>query len=781
MKFTAYLSTLAAALLLSSCGDSSPPDEAKAAGKTVADFPPATADVFAGMDGGIQLTPEEIEGRNTWMLWTGGNERFWNLMSQEGYGIIDLLHTIDSRQRSSRFQRLGLINEPGYTTAPKPDQHGIYIDQPTAKPPEGIDPEIYGHSTGVLGLRLFPNPEFDDKAKARWDGERFYNDVAYRTDPSLVRPYRVGMTCAICHIAPDPANPPLDPESPAYANLSGTIGNQYFRNGEVFGFNLPKDDFLKQVMDSVLPGTVDTSIVATDYNNNPNIINGLFNTAERLGIARDQTVEGGAMLLDPKTAQRPVPHVLVDGADNIGVTGALGRVFINIGTHSEQWLRCHNPILGLKPTSEFDIAKSLDQSVYWQATIEQCDNLARYLVRAGQPILLADVPGGADYLTEPQEVVDRGRIVFAENCFACHSSKQPDGYPKDFADFETWSRDPAFLDWARTEVMKPDFLENNYLSTDRRIPVTLVQTNAARAIQDNAKAGHIWGQFSSVDWKNTPSVGTIKVQNPFSGEVVDHEMRGGGPGFYRVPSLIAIWTSAPFLHNNALGLYNHDPSVKGRMEAFDDAIRKMCWPEKRGGMATVATATERSWFRIPAQFLPVLVKGILGDGSLMFLRYWWLFPSLVLVTALLVFSLACRKLKRRTWRRRFGILAALLITLLAIALFPLNRIAGGHAGGLALGPIPKGFPLNLLVNIDPEITSPLATASAMLKLHSCFTEIENRKLDDEAALKLIAEKAGPALLAINKAPDFVRDRGHTFPADLPDADKEALIAFLKRL
>ena len=31
----------------------------------------------------------------------------------------------------------------------------------------------------------------------------------------------------------------------------------------------------------------------------------------------------------------------------------------------------------------------------------------------------------------------------------------------------------------------------------------------------------------------------------------------------------------------------------------------------------------------------------------------------------------------------------------------------------------------------------------------------------------------------NLAPDFVLDRGHTFGATLPDADKRALIEFLK--
>jgi hypothetical protein len=35
------------------------------------------------------------------------------------------------------------------------------------------------------------------------------------------------------------------------------------------------------------------------------------------------------------------------------------------------------------------------------------------------------------------------------------------------------------------------------------------------------------------------------------------------------------------------------------------------------------------------------------------------------------------------------------------------------------------------------------------------------------------------MLRNNKAPDFVLDRGHTFGADLGDADKWALIEYLK--
>ena len=45
-----------------------------------------------------------------------------------------------------------------------------------------------------------------------------------------------------------------------------------------------------------------------------------------------------------------------------------------------------------------------------------------------------------------------------------------------------------------------------------------------------------------------------------------------GPGYYRPATLISAWATAPYFHNNALGLYNRDPSVKGRMIAFTDGI-----------------------------------------------------------------------------------------------------------------------------------------------------------------------------------------------------------------
>ena len=82
---------LVAGGLLALFGCSKPiEDEAKLAGLATKDFPQITANVFKPMDGGIALTPNEIMGRNTWNLWSGGNQHFWNNVAQDSYGLMDL-------------------------------------------------------------------------------------------------------------------------------------------------------------------------------------------------------------------------------------------------------------------------------------------------------------------------------------------------------------------------------------------------------------------------------------------------------------------------------------------------------------------------------------------------------------------------------------------------------------------------------------------------------------------------------------------------------------------
>ncbi|HEX2099772.1 MAG TPA: hypothetical protein VHF69_03855, partial [Candidatus Synoicihabitans sp.] len=252
-----------------------------AGGRTVADFPELTADVFKPMDGGITLTPDEIAGRNTWNLWTGGNEQFWDRMARESFGLMDLLKTIDSRKRDQRFSDLGLINQPGYRQASRPDEYGLWIDEAVEPEPAEIEPAIYGRSTGILGFRLFPNPAFDETAKKNWDANRYYDDPDYAVNPKLVRPYRVGVSCGSCHIAFHPLNPPADPINPRWENLASAIGNQYIREGRVFANNVKEGGLFWEMLKVQPPGTSDTSRIATDNINNPNTINPIFELGAR--------------------------------------------------------------------------------------------------------------------------------------------------------------------------------------------------------------------------------------------------------------------------------------------------------------------------------------------------------------------------------------------------------------------------------------------------------------------------------------------------------------------
>jgi hypothetical protein len=85
-------------------------------------------------DGDGKVSDKErdaIRGRNTWLLWGGGNETFWDWLQQKGYGLTDFLILMDSRRRGSRFADAGLINQPGFMRCDEPIL-GLYID--AAKP-----------------------------------------------------------------------------------------------------------------------------------------------------------------------------------------------------------------------------------------------------------------------------------------------------------------------------------------------------------------------------------------------------------------------------------------------------------------------------------------------------------------------------------------------------------------------------------------------------------------------------------------------------------------------
>ena len=110
-------------------------DEALSMNRKADSFAVDTPDYFHEMDGGIDITTEEIQGRNTWLVWTGGNDRFWDLISLDSAGTLDFLKTISSypglkANRDNRWSYLGLVNEPCFekATGPDPNRFGLWLD-----------------------------------------------------------------------------------------------------------------------------------------------------------------------------------------------------------------------------------------------------------------------------------------------------------------------------------------------------------------------------------------------------------------------------------------------------------------------------------------------------------------------------------------------------------------------------------------------------------------------------------------------------------------------------
>jgi hypothetical protein len=173
------------------------------------------------------------------------------------------------------------------------------------------------------------------------------------------------------------------------------------------------------------------------------------------------------------------------------------------------------------------------------------------------------------------------------------------------------------------------------------------------------------------------------------------------------------------LHNNALGKFTGDPSVKGRMDAFNDAVEKLLWPEKRLGSNSIWRTTRECNLQIQSAVIPEPLRTLLK-------------PHL------------------------------------------------DNDGYLRIGPVPEGTPVNLLANIDPD-GDPGDLVKLCLKIKKVLLQIKLGHLDSAAAKALMKEELAPDLFKISKCPDLVEDRGHYFGTDLPDPDKRALIEFLKTL
>jgi hypothetical protein len=446
------------------------------------------------------------------------------------------------------------------------------------------------------------------------------------------------------------------------------------------------------------------------------------------------------------------PRVLKDGADSVGVMGALNRVYINIGTFSEEWFLHFNPLVGGKEISPIKISDARNNSSYFAATEYQTFNMAQFFLKTTDPHYLKDAPGGTAYLSTDQAQLTRGKTVFAERCARCHSSKVPAPAPglddvrgcngKDyltcFNKYWEWTKTEDFKQKMRQIVLADDFLKDNYLSTELRVPVTLLQTNACSPLATNAIGENIWDNFSSQSYKDLPSVGNITWYDPVTGEPRQYMMPAGGRGYTRPPSLISVWSTAPFLLNNSVGQFESSPSVEARMRSFQNSIEQMLWPEKRDKdevlgdkiPGRIDRTTQQSHLRVGAGFLPHFLQGSSGFLS----KYLpWLFSD----------------------------------------------------EGIDIGPLPKGTPVSLLANLD--LFAPDQGRGDILKLLLEMKHaLKKAEGQDEERAKEALRPLVPRMLEFSKCPDLIVNRGHYFGTDkfdqepgLSDDDKRALIEFLK--
>ena len=333
-------------------GDGHVKDEARCVGRTPESLVAADEDYFRDMDYGATKDPASLAallqpyvpgitpdqalksaavGRDNWIVWTAGNDRLWDFLSYQSLGGLDLLKTLSNHpslkfSRDNRWNYLGLVNEPCFTkpTEGRQDRFGLWLDVRDPNCP--ADPfenetkypgvkigargtqfddgkmlpvgSYYGYATGIVGLRLFPNPDFDAEAEKNWDPVRYYTDPDYYNNKKLVRPYRVGMSCGFCHVGPNPTNPPKDPESPKWENLNSNPGAQYFWIDRIFNWEGDPSAFPYQLFHTQRPGSLDTSLVSSDYINNPRTMNAIYNLGARLENAKKfggERLAGGSL------------------------------------------------------------------------------------------------------------------------------------------------------------------------------------------------------------------------------------------------------------------------------------------------------------------------------------------------------------------------------------------------------------------------------------------------------------------------------------------------------
>ena len=453
LMLTAVIGTMA-------CGGGKPKpgtvlDEAMRAKRTVDSFPAADEDYFHDMDGGLPLTKEQIQGRNMWIVWTGGNDRLWDVLSRREFRLTRLpedglvssdaallaRHPLDvprARERAVLHEGHGPRSEPLRAVARRA-RSGVRArsvrergrgtracrSARAARPCRSAPTTAKPPASSACGCS--PTRTSTRRRGKSWDSERYYRDPTYYEQRDLVKPYRVGMSCAFCHVGPEPgeaaggSGEPAVGESQLERRRAVSSGGTASSTGRA---TTNEQSFLYQALHTSLPGTLDTSLVSTDNINNPRTMNAVYYLGPRMG-AGEALGQGDARGRRPRqpavqrlrAADRSARAVLRAAVDDVDAARAEGRLrFGRRARRAQSRVSEHRPLQrgvaapfpaaasAARTISPIKIADAQKNSVYWQATEQQTPYMARFFLASTDPHYLKDAPSGS-------VVPDRGRRV----------------------------------------------------------------------------------------------------------------------------------------------------------------------------------------------------------------------------------------------------------------------------------------------------------------------------------------------------------------------------------
>ena len=141
------------------------------------------------------------------------------------------------------------------------------------------------------------------------------------------------------------------------------------------------------------------------------------------------------------------------------------------------------------------------------------------------------------------------------NCARCHSS-----IPEDVGG-------PFAVAISTRSTIHPRKLRADFLGNDKSTPATEVGTFRCRALHSNHMAGHLYDEYGSETC--TPG--------PWSRTFPSAKFKNGGRGYYRNISLVNVWATAPFMHNNAIG-----PEICGKPQNKENDFFRARYVDESG-------------------------------------------------------------------------------------------------------------------------------------------------------------------------------------------------------